>query len=568
MNPLKLVAILITGATGLLIWACGLLPYILYFIVFCLFSLFALLICLFIAKNWKGLNIGKSLIVISIMMLLVFSNVNIVKADAYDYDVYIHPDDLIETIYIGTEGYWSGDKISPETNFTNSYGYTGNYIFGVVRNTNNLNITINGVVYDPIVTKLAQDNQYIHLYLIPYSASYNIAPFPNFMQESVDSGIKSYLITEFQEVNIWYDPFYQGCFFAPFYPRYSEKSFYDYLDLYVDGFSSDIDIVNSDYLGSNVAEDISTRTIDDVGFYGSVYMILYKNKTGAYPTMTGISVKTDLWGSAKLTHAVSFLYEGVYYDVDLWRLGFIDTNPLSTSKDIEVTITDSSPSVDEHLYIGLLDDTTNRNGWYYVYYAGYQSATKTDYLINVYSPNDFYANLLIDVYNSTDVTNLPIQDALVKLDYEPATQQTTDVNGSVFYDNIFHGVTRIITVTHPDYYAYEGSIYILQGSNTINIPLVFIDPAGQILDPTPTIIPIDPTPTPTYEEELAEIEEKNILKTLSNSFFPMFGLRAIPTEEEIFKMMVSVSILMYIFSVFIMIIIGLTNLGRKTRGLR
>jgi len=61
MNPIKLLFILITGATGLLVWALGLFQYILYFIILCFFSSIAVIVCVFIAKNWKGLNIGRDM---------------------------------------------------------------------------------------------------------------------------------------------------------------------------------------------------------------------------------------------------------------------------------------------------------------------------------------------------------------------------------------------------------------------------------------------------------------------------------------------------------------------------
>jgi len=391
------------------------------------------------------------------------SPIGVVSADAYDYDVYMHPDDLAET--------FTATQIIPiqsgvvNTSVDNSFDYNGKYVFVVVdRITQPLQyVEVNGEILTPFYSdKIWDPDNTIYFYLVNYSSSWQV---------NISSGsylgwwtgyVKRNFILQGQMNKLGTDG--DVLYIFPFYPRYSEADFQQPINMRY----PDVNILQSDYIGSNVAVNVSTRTIDDIGFHGSVYLMIYKNKTGAYPDVDGLNVKTDLWGPAKYIFSLNSIEAGEYYQVVLWRLGYIDSNPLSTSKDIEINITDSNPSVDEHLSIARYDPQL-WNPDFYTYYRGYQSTTKTDYLINAYTTNDYYANLKVHVYDSD--TGLAISDALVELDGEPTTWQSTDSLGDVLYDNIDYGVTRYVHVTRAGYPDYDGSIYLVAGYNTLNVPL-------------------------------------------------------------------------------------------------
>lgn len=422
----------------------------------------------------RALSILIVLLLCSSLLPIGLSPIETAKADAYNYDVYMHPNDLGETFYL----YHSGG--SPEVillNFSNQYDYRGDYLFALYQQGIDLNITVNTVNYTPIYQRIEESSdRSIYVYKVPYANYYEVILYSSCIYTiSTPVEVKSYFITQYQ--NVLYKNVAEslGGYLSsiPFYPRYSEYNFMRSIHL---GYSTNIYLAGSDYIGSNVASNVSTRTIDDIGFHGAVYVVVMKNKTGSYPNTDGISVSTDLWSSAGMYLSSQFIVGNEYYKLQLYRLGYIDANPLSVSKDIELNITDSNPSASEHLLIANYYPTQAGYTEFYTYYYGYTDSVKTDNLINAYTSNDYYANLKVHVYD-TD-TGQAVSDALVELDGEPATWQVTDSLGDVFYDNIVWGVIRTVRVTHPSYPDWDGSTYISAGYNTLNVPLgaIVVDP--------------------------------------------------------------------------------------------
>ncbi len=418
------------------------------------------------SNNWmrRTLSILIVLLFLCSSLPIGLSPIKTAKADAYDYDVYMHPDDLAETFYTtGSPAYAEGWET---LTFDNRFTYQGKYIFAVGRESEfeSVDIIVNGVNKTYFAKKYINAEISIYFYLLDYSSSYEIdVYYPMLWWETSNYEVKSYLITDYIAPR-FLDREY--AFFAPFYPRYSEYNFMGSIYLQ---YPANIDIAGSDYIGSNVASNVSTRTIDDVGFHGAVYTVIMKNKMGSYPNTDGVRVSTDLWGPATMYYSSQFIVGNEYYKLQLYRLGYIDTNPLSTSKDIELTITDSNPSTSEHLLIAKYDPQQSGYTDYYTYYYGYTDSVKTDYLICAYTSNDYYANLKVHVYDSD--TGQAVSDALVELDGETTTWQITDSLGDTFYDNIVYGITRSVRVTHPNYPDWSGSIYIDAGYNTLNVPL-------------------------------------------------------------------------------------------------